>query len=98
MASLALDSAKIAGSIYPDIKLPDAWSNGFNFIVKSGDAIWQGKTAPVNELALSTDKRLDIPIKVLKLAGVSIDPTPVKPQSLLGTFTPPTISPLLAEK
>jgi hypothetical protein len=98
MAGLALDSTKIIGSIYPDLKLPDAWSNGFNFIAKSGDAIWQGKTVAVNEMALSTDKRFEIPIKVLKLAGISLDPPAVMAQSLLGTVTPPTISPLLAKK
>jgi hypothetical protein len=98
MASLALDSAEIAGNVYLDVKLPDAWSNGFNFFVQSGEAIWEGKTVPVNELAFSTDKRLDIPLKVLKLAGVSLDPPAVKPEGLLGTVSPATISPLLTKK
>jgi hypothetical protein len=98
MASLALDSVKIAGHLDPDLKLPDAWANGFNFVVKSGAALWQGKTAPVNELTLSSDKRLDIPIKVLKLAGLSLDPPSGKPDFLPGRFMPPKISPIVAAK
>jgi hypothetical protein len=98
MAGLVLNSTILAGSIYPDIKLPDSWSNGFNFIVKSGESIVQGKTLPVNELVFSTEKRLDIPLKVLKCAGIALDPPTLPQQSILITFARPTISPLIANK
>ena len=54
LGGLALSSANLAGGFYPDIKLPDCWFNGFNFALKSGEAIYQGKTVPVNELMFST--------------------------------------------
>ena len=98
MAGLALSSANLAGSIYPDIKLNDSWSNGFNFIVKSGESILQGKTIPVNELVFSAEKRLDILIKALKCAGISLDPPTLHQQSIFNTFARPTISPLIANK
>jgi hypothetical protein len=98
MAGLALNSANLVGSVYTDVKLPDSWSNGFNFIVKSGESIWQGKTIPVNELVFSAEKRLDIPLKVLKCAGISLDPPTLHQQSILNTFARPTISPLFANK
>jgi hypothetical protein len=98
MAGLALSSANLVGNVYTEVKLPDSWSNGFNFIVKSGESILQGKTLPVNELVFSTDKRLDIPLKVLKCAGISLDPPTLHQQSILNTFARPTISPLFANK
>jgi hypothetical protein len=98
MAGLVLSSANLVGSVYTDVKLPDSWSNGFNFIVKSSESILQGKTLPVNELVFSAEKRLDIPLKVLKCAGISLDPPTLHQQSVLNTFARPTISPLFANK
>ncbi len=74
LASLVLSTVSLAGGLSPELKLPDSWFNGVNFLLKSGDAIYQGKTPPIVELTLSLDKRLDIPLKLLKLAGVSLDP------------------------
>lgn len=74
LASLGLSTVNLVGGLNPELKLPDSWSNGINFCVKSGEAIYQGKTPPINELTLSTDKRMDIPLKLLKLAGISLDP------------------------
>jgi hypothetical protein len=74
LASLGLSSVSLVGGLNPELKLPDSWSNGINFCLKSGEAIYQGKTPPINELTLSFDKRLDIPLKLLKLAGASLDP------------------------
>jgi hypothetical protein len=74
LASLSLSAVSFVGGLTPELKLPDCWSNGINFCLKSGEAIYQGKTPPLNELALATDKRMDIPLKLLKLAGVSLDP------------------------
>lgn len=76
LAGLGLGAAAVTGSINPDLKLNDAWANGINGFVKAGGAIAEGKTPPMNELTLSTDKRLEIPIKALKAFGVSLDPAP----------------------
>lgn len=74
LASLGLSTVNLVSGLNPELKLPDSWSNGINFCLKSGEAIYQGKTPPINELTISTDKRMDIPLKLLKLAGVSLDP------------------------
>jgi hypothetical protein len=74
VAGLALKTTTIIGSGYPNLKVPDHWSNGINFVVKGGNAFYQGKTPPINEMILSTDKRLDIPLKLLKVFGVALDP------------------------
>jgi hypothetical protein len=76
LAGLGLSAANLVGGLNPELKLQDSWANGINFCLKSGEAIYQGKTPPINELMLSTDKRLDIPLKLLKLAGASLDPQP----------------------
>lgn len=75
-AGLALNAAGIAGRIYPDVRIPDHWANGINFALKSGQAIYQGRTPPINEMVLSADKRLEIPLKLLKVAGIALDPSP----------------------
>ena len=96
MGGLALGCANLAGGVYPDLKLSDPWSNGFNFLLKSGESILQGKTVPVNELIFSTDKRFDIPLKALKLAGISLDAQTTAENSTLGAPTLPRITPLTA--
>ncbi|MCU0561292.1 MAG: hypothetical protein MUD16_14010 [Desulfobacterales bacterium] len=75
-AGLALSAAGIAGRIEPDLKIPDHWANGINFALKSGHAIYEGRTPPINEMLLSADKRLEIPLKLLKVAGIALDPSP----------------------
>lgn len=62
--------------------------------LKSGEAIYQGKTPPINELALATDKRMDIPLKLLKLAGISLDPQPLT--AISGKLSPTARVTLLA--
>jgi hypothetical protein len=76
LASLGLSTASLVGRLSPDLELPDSWSNGINFCLKSGEAIYKGKTPPINELTIAADKRMDIPLKLLKLAGISLDPEP----------------------
>ena len=98
MTGLVLGSANLAGGLYPDLKLSDPWFNGINFVVKSGESIWQGKTVPVNELMLSTDKRLDIPLKVFKLVGLSLDPQVSVQNSTVSGYMHPTISQLNAKQ
>ncbi|WP_157665402.1 hypothetical protein [Cyanobium sp. NIES-981] len=75
LASLSFSAISLMGEFNSELKLPDSWSNGINFYLTSGEAIYQGKTPPINELALlAKDKRMDIPLKLLKLAGASLDP------------------------
>ncbi|MCA0176335.1 MAG: hypothetical protein LCH73_08635 [Proteobacteria bacterium] len=74
LASLGLSTVNLVGGFDPELKLPDSWSNGINFCVKHGEAYYLGKTPPINELMLSTEKYTDIPLKALKVAGVSLDP------------------------
>ncbi len=76
VAGLALSTIKAIGSIYPDLKIPDHWANGINFVVKSGESLYKDRTPPINEMILSSDKRLAIPLKLLKVAGIAIDPRP----------------------
>lgn len=76
LAGLGLGMAGIAGSIYPGLKIPDAWANGLNFTIKSGGLILEGKSLPLNEMLLSSDKRVEIPLKILKAAGITLDPDP----------------------
>ena len=99
MTGLALSSLSLAGSIYPDIKLADSWSNGVNFIVKRGESIWQGKTLPVNELGFSTRQTPRYSDQgVQKRAGHNSRSSNVAPAIDLNTFARPTISPLFANK
>lgn len=76
VVGLVQGTAGIVGNIYPDLKISDHWANGINFVVKSGKALYQGRTPPINEMVLSSDKRLLIPLKLLKVAGVALDPSP----------------------
>jgi hypothetical protein len=76
LAGLGLGAAKIAGTVYPDVTIPDRWANGLNVIVKGGGAVVQGKVFPTNELLLSADKRLAIPLKAVKVFGIALDPSP----------------------
>lgn len=73
---LAVGATDVIGNVYPNIKIPDHWANGVNFLVKGGGAIYEGKTLPINEMTLSADKRLRIPLELLKLAGIALDPDP----------------------
>jgi hypothetical protein len=76
LAGIGLGVAGLAGHVYPEMKLPDSWSNGLNFIVKAGNTLAEGKTVAINELVLSSDKLLEIPLKIIKLAGISLDSAP----------------------
>ena len=76
LGGLAVGTLGVAGRLDPNLKLPDHWANGVNFVLKSGEAIYQGKTLPINEMILSQDKRLAIPLKLLKVAGIALDPQP----------------------
>jgi hypothetical protein len=75
-AGLTLGTMGVVGSLYPGLRIPDHWANGINYVVRSGQAIHQGRTPPINEMMLSSDKRLAIPLKLLKVAGISLDPSP----------------------
>lgn len=76
LADLGLGAAGVLGGVYPDLKLDDAWANGINGFVKVGGSIAEGKTLSMNEHLLSSDKRLDLLAKALKVGGVSLDPEP----------------------
>jgi hypothetical protein len=73
-AGLGLGLAKTVGSAYPGLKIPDSLSYDISFIAKGGKAICEGKAPPVIEMMLSRDKGLEIPLKCLKVAGLSLDP------------------------
>jgi hypothetical protein len=73
LAGLGLSAVNFAGALKPNIAMPDSWSNGIDYVLKSGEALYQGKTLNVNDLMASSDKRLEIPLKLLKLAGASLD-------------------------
>lgn len=75
LADITLGAAGVTGRLYPEMKLSDPWANGLNFVVKNGQELREGKTLPLNELVLSTEQRLEIPLKIFKVAGISLDPT-----------------------
>lgn len=86
MLDVAMSSVRVADKLSTRLDLPDAWSNGVNFAIKSGGAIVLGKTPPMNELALvSMDRRLEVPLQFLKLMNVTLDP-----QYQTATFARPT--------
>lgn len=64
----------LAGKAYPALKMPDHFANGINYFFKAGGAVAAGKTVPIHELMLSSDARMSIPLKALKVLGVSLDP------------------------
>lgn len=76
LGGLAVGTMGVAGRLDSNLKLPDHWANGVNFVLKSGEAIYQGKTLPMNEMILSRDRRIAIPLKLLKVAGIALDPQP----------------------
>jgi hypothetical protein len=78
MLGLGLGLAKLPGDINPGLALPDHWGNGVNFVFKSGEALYQGKTPPINEMMmLSVDKRMAVPVKLMKYFGLALDPDPL---------------------
>lgn len=87
---LGMSGLKLTGAFYPEVRIPDHWANGINFVAKSGESLYLGKTPPINEMILSTDKRMAIPLKLMKVAGVALDPSP--------QFDALKVSPLLAPK
>lgn len=79
LLGLGLETSGVLASAYPGLQLSDSWKNGLNFVAISGGALVEGKTLPINELALSTDERAEIPLKILKAAGIALDPDPSMP-------------------
>lgn len=73
---IGVGGASLAGDFYSDLKIPDRWANGINFIAVGGEKICLGKIPPIAEMALGTDKSWSIPLSFMKLAGVSLDPNP----------------------
>lgn len=88
LLGLGMSGLSLTGAVYPEVRLPDHWANGINFALKSGEALYQGKTLPINELILSADKRMAIPMKLMKVAGIALDPSP--------QFDALKVSPLIA--
>jgi hypothetical protein len=78
MFGLGLGVANLAGGISPGLAIPDHWKNGVNFVFKSGEALYEGKTPPISEMmVLSADKRMEVPIKLMKYFGLALDPNPL---------------------
>ncbi|MDQ3797847.1 MAG: hypothetical protein M3384_00205 [Acidobacteriota bacterium] len=78
-AGVGLGALSLANSINSEYKLSeykisDETSYGLDVFVKSGKAIYQNKSLPINEILLSKDKNNKIPIALLKLAGIALDP------------------------
>ena len=94
LAGLGLGVGSIAGRAFPGMKLPDPWSNGLNFFLKAGGSLVEGKTIPINELILSTEKRQAIPLKIFKVAGISLDPTPPMVGAPMAPLPRTLVSPL----
>ena len=76
LGGLVKDAASLPGGIYSSLKVPDPWANGLDIIVKSGESLSRGKLPPTNEMFLSAYEGLSIPVKILKCAGISLDPSP----------------------
>jgi hypothetical protein len=76
VVGLGADVAQLAGNFFPGLKLDDPWANGINWIAKSGGAICQGKTPPLNEMLLSTQQRAEIPLALFHFVGGALDPRP----------------------
>jgi hypothetical protein len=74
LTGLGLSGLQFTGGLAPDLKLPDAWANGVSFLLRSGQAVYAGRTPPINEMVLAQDRRLAIPLKLLKVAGIALDP------------------------
>jgi hypothetical protein len=76
--NLGFGVAKLPGDFSPSFAIPDHWGNGINFVFKSGEALYQGKTPPINEtMMLSMDKRMAVPIKLMKYFDLALDPDPL---------------------
>lgn len=73
-AGFTVDAISLAGSVNSDYKLSEEWSYGLKFILKSGNALYQGKDIPINELILSKDKQNAIPLAIASAAGLAFDP------------------------
>lgn len=76
---VGLGALSLANSInseykFSDYKISDETSYGLDVFVKSGKAIYQGKSLPMNELLLSKDKANKIPMALMSLAGIALDP------------------------
>ena len=61
-------------------RILDDWAKGIGFVAKSGEAIYQGRTS-LGE-TLSQDERLEILLKLGKLAGITLNPSPQFPTPL----------------
>lgn len=82
LAGLGQGVAGLVGNLIPDLRMTDAWANGINLVIKSGGALYEGKTPPVADLLLPGVKPIEIVTKALACAGLSLDPraatTPVR--------------------
>lgn len=79
VAGIGLGALGLANSInseydFSEYKISDEMSYGLDVFVKSGKVIYQGKPLPMNELLLSKDKANKIPMALMSLAGIALDP------------------------
>lgn len=78
-AGVGLGAMNLANSINSEFelsnyKISDEMSYQLDVFVKSGKSIYQSKPLPMNELILSKDKENKIPMALMSLAGIALDP------------------------
>ena len=78
LIGLTKDLVSLVGGVYPDLKVPDYLANGIDYIVKTNELLSLGELTPTNQmLALAeADEQLAISAKILKCAGMALDPDP----------------------
>jgi len=75
LGGLALSASKLAGGVNPDLKLPDHWANGVNYLMASGKNIAEGKAPPSAFMTVASSQPLmSIPLKALKCMNISLEP------------------------
>jgi hypothetical protein len=66
LVGLGLGTMQLAGDISPDLKLSDHWNNDINFVLKSSETLYAGRTpSPIEQMSW-LDSNLTIPDKIYK--------------------------------
>ena len=64
---LTLSASSLAGSVCPDVRLPDHWANGIDFVASVGGDLYQGKIPSALELTLGRHPSGALPMQLIKV-------------------------------
>lgn len=79
-AGLTLSASHLVGAAFPDVRMPDPWDNGIDFVVSVGGDLYQGKIPSAQDLVLGRHPVGAIPLQLLKVAESALRPVTPPPR------------------